>query len=158
LSQAVLPVIGIVSAFTIAHSITLGVAAAQWIALPAAFIEPAIAATIVLAALDNLWPIFPVRRVAVAFCFGLIHGFGFAGVLAELNLPSVRFALALLEFNVGLELGQLAIVVVTVTLLFLLRHRARYRALVVRGGSLAAIAIGALWWVERTANIAWLPV
>jgi hypothetical protein len=158
LSQAVLPVIGIVSAFTIAHSITLGLAAAQWIALPAAFIEPAIAATIVLAALDNLWPIFPVRRVAVAFCFGLIHGFGFAGVLAELNLPSVRFALALLEFNVGLELGQLAIVVVTVTLLFLLRHRARYRALVVRGGSLAAIAIGALWWVERTANIAWLPV
>ena len=66
--------------------------------------------TIVLAALDNVWPIFPVRRVVVTFFFGLIHGFGFASVLAELNLPRADFAWALLQFNLGLEAGQLLIV------------------------------------------------
>ena len=68
--------------------------------------------TIVLAALDNLLPLFPVRRVVVTFVFGLIHGFGFAGVLAELDLPTRRFAWALLQFNLGLEAGQLLIVAV----------------------------------------------
>ena len=157
-SQAVWPVVGIVSAFTVAHSITLGLAAAKWVALPAAVIEPAIALTIVLAALDNLWNVFPVRRVVITFAFGLIHGFGFAGVLAELNLPRTEFALALLEFNVGLELGQLAIVIVATALLFWLRRRPRYRALVVGGGSLAAIMVGALWLIERTVNVSLLPV
>ena len=85
--------VGIVSAFTVAHSITLALAALKLVSLPPAFIEPAIAATIVLAALDNVLPIFPVRRVVVTFFFGLIHGFGFAGVLAELNLPTRRFRL-----------------------------------------------------------------
>ncbi|MEP7056846.1 MAG: HupE/UreJ family protein, partial [Caldimonas sp.] len=84
LSQAVWPVVGIVSAFTVAHSITLGLAATKVVSLSPAFIEPAIAVTIILAALDNVWPVFPVRRVVVTFFFGLIHGFGFAGVLAEL--------------------------------------------------------------------------
>jgi hypothetical protein len=101
LGQAVWPVVGIVSAFTVAHSITLGLAALKLVSLTPAFIEPAIAATIVLAALDNLLPIFPVRRVVVTFFFGLIHGFGFAGVLAELNLPRADFAWALLQFNLG---------------------------------------------------------
>ena len=158
LSQAVLPVVGIVSAFTLAHSITLGLAATRVVSLPAALIEPAIAVTIVLAALDNIWPVFPVRRVVVTFCFGLIHGFGFAGVLGELNLPTTQFAWALLEFNLGLELGQLAIVVLATTLLFALRARPAYRAIVVRGGSLAAIGVGVLWLVERTANVSLLPI
>ncbi|HEY9065200.1 MAG TPA: HupE/UreJ family protein [Burkholderiaceae bacterium] len=157
-SQALLPVLGIVSAFTVAHSVTLGLAAAKWVVLPASLIEPAIAATIVLAALDNVRPIFPVRRVVVTFAFGLIHGFGLAGVLAELNLPRTEFALALLEFNVGLELGQLAIVIVAIGLLFALRQRPRYRAWVVRGGSMAAMAVGALWLLERTVNVSLLPV
>jgi len=156
-SQAVLPVAGIVSAFTLAHSITLGLAASRTVSLPAALIEPAIAVTIVLAALDNLRPIFPVRRTAVAFCFGLIHGFGFAGVLDELSLPASQFAWALLEFNLGLELGQLAIVMLATAALFLLRARPAYRAVALRGGSLTAIVIGALWLVERTANISVLP-
>ncbi|HKX41880.1 MAG TPA: HupE/UreJ family protein [Burkholderiaceae bacterium] len=156
--EAAWPVVGIVSAFTVAHSITLGLAAMKWVVLPAALIEPAIAVTIVLAALDNIRPIFPVRRVVVTFCFGLIHGFGFAGVLAELSLPRAKFAFALLEFNVGLELGQLAIVTLATALLFGLRHRPGYRALVVRGGSLAAMAIAALWLIERTANVSLLPV
>ena len=158
LSQAVLPVVGIVSAFTLAHSITLGLAAARLVSLPASLIEPAIAVTIVLAALDNLRPVFPVRRVVVTFCFGLIHGFGFAGVLGELNLPTAQFAWALLEFNVGLELGQLAIVVLATAALFALRARPAYRPIVVRGGSLAAIGVGVLWLVERTANVSLLPI
>ena len=153
LSQAVWPVVGIVSAFTIAHSITLGLAATKVISLSPAFIEPAIAVTIILAALDNVWPVFPVRRVIVTFFFGLIHGFGFAGVLAELNLPTARFAWALLQFNLGLEIGQLMIVVGVTTVLFLARNARAYPAWVIRGGSFAAIGVGVLWLIERTANV-----
>ena len=158
LSQAVLPVVGIVSAFTVAHSITLGLAAMKVVSLSPAFIEPAIAVTIILAALDNVWPIFPVRRLVVTFFFGLIHGFGFAGVLAELNLPTSTFAWALLQFNVGLELGQLLIVVCVTALLFLLRQRPHYPSWVIRGGSFAAILVGVLWLIERTANVSILPM
>jgi hypothetical protein len=153
ISQAVWPVVGIVSAFTVAHSITLGLAAMKVVSLPSAFIEPAIAVTIILAALDNVWAVFPVRRVIVTFVFGLIHGFGFAGVLAELDLPAARFAWALLQFNVGLEAGQLLIVVAVTALLFLLRRGALYPRLVIGGGSVAAMLVGALWLIERTANV-----
>ncbi|MDH5580214.1 MAG: HupE/UreJ family protein, partial [Betaproteobacteria bacterium] len=117
LRQAVLPVAGIVTAFTLAHSITLALATLRWVSLPAAIIEPAIALTIVLAAIDNLRPIFGARRGWVTFLFGLVHGFGFAGVLGELNLAAGQFAYALLQFNLGLELGQLAIVVLGTGLL-----------------------------------------
>ena len=153
ISQAVWPVVGIVSAFTVAHSITLGLAAMKIVSLPSAFIEPAIAVTIILAALDNVWPVFPVRRVVVTFVFGLIHGFGFAGVLAELDLPAARFAWALLQFNLGLEAGQLLIVVLVTALLFLLRRGALYPGVVIRGGSAAAMLVGVLWLIERTANV-----
>ncbi|WP_161974611.1 HupE/UreJ family protein [Piscinibacter terrae] len=158
LSQALLPVLGIVTAFTVAHSITLGLAAMKWVSLPPSFIEPAIAVTIVLAAIDNLRPIFANRRALVTFLFGLIHGFGFANVLAELNLPPADFAWALLQFNVGIELGQLAIVAVVVALLFLLRQRRRYPRWVISGGSCAAIVVGVLWFIERTANVSLLPM
>jgi hypothetical protein len=158
LSEAVLPVVGIVSAFTVAHSITLALAALKVVSLSPAFIEPAIAVTIILAALDNVWPIFPVRRVVVTFFFGLIHGFGFAGVLAELNLPTSAFAWALLQFNLGLELGQLLIVVCVTALLFSLRERPGYRSWVIRGGSLAAILVGVLWLIERTANVSLMSI
>ena len=157
LSQAVWPVVGIVSAFTVAHSITLALAALKLVSLTPAFIEPAIAATIVLAALDNVLPIFPVRRVVVTFFFGLIHGFGFAGVLAELNLPRADFAWALLQFNLGLEVGQLVIVAVATSVLFGLRRSPGYPRFVIGVGSAVAIAIGVLWLIERTANVSILP-
>jgi len=157
LGQAVWPVVGIVSAFTVAHSITLALAALKVISLTPAFIEPAIAATIVLAALDNVLPIFPVRRVVVAFFFGLIHGFGFAGVLAELNLPRADFAWALLQFNLGLELGQLAIVAVATSVLFALRRWRGYPRVVIGAGSAVAIGIGVLWLIERIGNVSILP-
>jgi hypothetical protein len=157
LSAAVWPVAGIVTAFTVAHSITLGLAALKLVSLTPAFIEPAIAATIVLAALDNVLPIFPVRRIVVAFFFGLIHGFGFASVLAELELPRADFAWALLQFNLGIEAGQLVIVIVMTTLLFSIRRWSGYVRVVIGGGSAVAIAIGALWFLERTANVSILP-
>ena len=158
LGQAVWPVVGIVTAFTVAHSITLGLAALKLVSLTPAFIEPAIAATIVLAALDNLLPIFPVRRVVVTFFFGLVHGFGFAGVLAELDLPRADFAWALLQFNVGLEVGQLAIVAGATSALFGLRRWRRYPTVVIGAGSAIAIAIGVVWLIERTANVSLMPV
>jgi hypothetical protein len=158
IGQALLPVAGIVTAFTVAHSITLGLAALKLVSLPASFIEPAIAITIVLAALDNLVPIFRGRRVLVTFLFGLIHGFGFAGVLGELNLPAGEFAWALLQFNLGIELGQLTIVLVAAAVLYLLRERRGYPVWAIRGGSMAAIAVGVLWFIERTADVSLLPL
>ncbi|MDQ6684502.1 MAG: HupE/UreJ family protein [Pseudomonadota bacterium] len=158
LGGALWPVVGIVSAFTIAHSITLALAALKIVSLSPSFIEPAIALTILLAALDNIRPIFPVRRIAVAFFFGLIHGFGFASALAELNLGRGDFAWALLQFNLGIEAGQLGIVVVATTLLFVIRRWPRYRQVVVVGGSALAMLVAATWLVERLADIKVLPI
>ena len=153
LKEAVWPVVGIVSAFTVAHSITLGLAALKLVSLMPAIIEPAIAVTIAMAALDNLWPFFPVRRVVVTFFFGLIHGFGFASVLGELELPRAAFAWALLQFNLGLELGQLLIVAGVTALLFALRRWPAYAKVVIGGGSMVALVVASLWFVERTANV-----
>jgi len=151
--QALLPVAGIVTAFTVAHSITLALAALGGWTLPSSVIEPAIAATIVLAALDNFWPLFRGRRGTVTFLFGLIHGFGFAGVLAELELPTAQFVWALLQFNFGLELGQLTIVGAALGTLYFLRSSPRYPAWVIRGGSAAVMAMGGLWFLERTVHL-----
>jgi hypothetical protein len=154
---AVLPVLGIVTAFTVAHSITLALAALKWVALPSSFIEPAIAVTIMLAAFNNIWPIFGGRVLLVTFAFGLLHGFGFASVLSELNLPTVQFAGALLQFNVGLEMGQVLIVMGAMSLMFLARNSLKYVPLVIRGGSAAAMVVALLWFVERTADLKLLP-
>lgn len=114
--------------------------------------------TIFLAAVDNVLPVFPVRRVIVTFFFGLIHGFGFASVLAELNLPRSQFVWALLQFNVGLELGQLLIVVTVIAGLFMLRRWAQYRTVVIVGGSIIAMIVASLWFIERTAHVTLLPM
>lgn len=158
LRDALLPVLAIVTGFTLAHSITLVLAALKLVSLPAWFVEPAIAATIVLAALDNLRPVFGrVPRGAVAFGFGLVHGFGFAGVLGELELPAGEFAWALLQFNLGLELGQAVIVSMAVALLFAARAHRAYPRVAIGGGSLAAIVLGVAWFVERTVDVTLLP-
>ncbi len=156
--QALWPVVGIVTAFTVAHSITLALAALKIATLPAWFVEPAIAVTIVVAALDNLVPVFRLPRGAVTFAFGLVHGFGFAGVLGELDLPAGAFAWALLRFNLGLELGQLAIVSAAVALLYAARRWRGYPRWVIGAGSAAAMALGALWFVERAAHVSLLPL
>ena len=148
--QALGPVAQTVTLFTLAHSVTLALAALGWVRLAPAFVEPAIAATIMLAAIGNLRPMLLRWRNAITFGFGLVHGFGFAGVLGELQLPPAQLGWALFQFNLGLELGQLVLVGAVVPLLFALRHRTAYVPVVLRAGSVAALLMAALWLVERT--------
>ena len=146
-------VLRVVTAFTLAHSITLSLATLGLIALPSRVVESVIAASVVLAALNNVWPLVGGRRWMVAFAFGLIHGFGFASVLADLGLPRDALVLALLGFNVGVELGQLAIVAVFLPLAYLLRATRLYRSGLVVGGSLVIALLATLWFVERAFSV-----
>ena len=151
--DAAVDVLKIVTAFTLAHSLTLTLATLGVIQLPTRWVESAIAASVVLAALNNVWPLFRGRRWTVAFVFGLIHGFGFASVLADLGLPQGALVLALVGFNVGVELGQLAIVAVFMPLAFALRRSAFYRRVVMLGGSWTIAALAAVWLAERLFEI-----
>ncbi len=153
LRPALADTVRVVTAFTIAHSITLSLAALQWVILPSRLVESVIAASVVLAAVNNLFPRTSRRRWQMALVFGLIHGFGFASVLADLGLPAGALVLALVGFNVGVELGQLAIVAVFLPLAFALRHTAFYRTGVVRVGSLVIAALAAWWLVERAFDL-----
>ncbi len=150
-------VLRIVTAFTVAHSITLSLATLGYVTLPSRAVESAIAASVVLAALNNVFPMFQGRRWAVAFAFGLIHGFGFASVLADLGLPQAALALALVGFNIGVEIGQLAIVAVFLPLTFALRRTSFYRQGVRVVGSLLIAALAAVWLTERLFNLKVLP-
>jgi HupE / UreJ protein len=146
-------VLKVVTAFTLAHSITLTLAVLGVIELPSRWVESVIAASVVVAALNNVWPRVLGRLWMVAFGFGLVHGFGFASVLADLGLPGDALALALVGFNVGVELGQLAIVVLFLPLAFALRRTGLYRRALMVGGSLAIAVLAGIWLVERAAGI-----
>ncbi len=150
-------VLRIVTAFTVAHSITLSLAALGLVSLPSRLVESAIAASVVLAALNNVWAVFHGRRWMVAFAFGLIHGFGFASVLADLGLPQGALALALLGFNLGVEVGQLAIVLAFLPTAWLLRRSAFYRRVVLLGGSLLIAVLAAVWLAERAFELKLMP-
>jgi len=150
--DASLSVLAVVTAFTLAHSITLSLAALQIISLPSRLVESAIAASVVFAAANNLVPMVHGRWL-MAFFFGLIHGFGFASVLTELGLPTGALAVSLVGFNLGVELGQLAIVVVFLPLAFVLRHTPFYQRGVLLGGSWAALLVALAWFVERAFNL-----
>jgi len=150
--EASVGVLWVVTAFTLAHSITLTLAALQFISLPSRLVESAIAASVVFAAANNLRPVVQ-QRWLMAFCFGLIHGFGFASVLAELGLPANALVLSLVGFNLGVEIGQMAIVAVFLPLAFLLRHTPFYQRGVFRLGSWAAMLVALAWLVERAFNL-----
>jgi hypothetical protein len=143
----------VVTAFTLAHSITLSLAALGMVALPSRWVESAIALSVVLAALNNLFPVVSGGRWLAAFGFGLLHGFGFAGALQDLGLPTSGLALSLAGFNVGVELGQLAIVGAFLPLAFLLRGTRVYRRWLLVGGSGAIAAIAAVWLAERALDV-----
>ena len=136
----------LVTAFTVAHSLTLALAALGVLAPPSRWVESLIAASVLLAAVDNLWPLLPGPRWPVVAFFGLVHGFGFAGPLQDLGLERGALALPLLVFNLGVEVGQLVIVALLLPLACALRHARWYRVGVVRVGS-TAIALLALGWV-----------
>lgn len=150
-------VVQVVTAFTVAHSITLSLATLGVVSLPSRWVESAIAASVVFAALNNLFPLFEGKRWMMAFAFGLIHGFGFASVLADLGLPQHALLLALVGFNLGVEAGQLAIVSAFLPLAFYLRNTRFYQHVVLHGGSLMIALLAATWLAERVFDFKVLP-
>jgi len=150
LSTRLKPLLWQVTAFTVAHSITLGLSIYGVVSLPPNIVEPLIALSIAYVAVENLitrelhpW------RVLVVFLFGLLHGLGFAGVLRELGLPRSEFLTALLAFNIGVEFGQLAVITVAAAALWPFMRRPWYRPGVVVPASMAIALAGAYWTLTR---------
>lgn len=146
---ALVNVLKIVTAFTVAHSITLTLATLGVVELSSRWVESAIAVSVILAALNNLYPLITKKLWMIAFAFGLIHGFGFASVLADLDLPRQALLLALVGFNLGVEVGQLAIVCAFFPLAFWLRDSWFYRKAALVGGSVLVAVVGSVWLAER---------
>ncbi len=149
LREASVDVLKVVTAFTLAHSFTLSLAVLGLVHLPARWVECAIAGTVLLGALNNLHPVIVSRRWVVAFAFGLVHGFGFASVLADLGLRGINLVLSLVGFNSGVEIGQMAIVLGVLPLAFLLRHTWLYRRTFMPAGAAAIGLLAAYWLVAR---------
>lgn len=152
LSHRMAPLLWQVTAFTIAHSITLGLSMYGVVSLSPAIVEPLIALSIVYVGVENiLTRTLKPWRVVIVFGFGLLHGLGFAGVLTEIGIPESDFITALVTFNVGVELGQLAVILGAWLLVAAwFRHKDWYRYRVVIPGSLAISLVGAYWTLERT--------
>lgn len=146
--RVVRDVTAVVSAFTVAHSLTLMLATFGLVRLPSRWVEVSIAVSIVLVALNNLVPVLA-GRWPLAFGLGLLHGLGFSSVLMDLGLPARHVAAALLGFNLGVEVGQLAIVAVFLPLAFLVRASPLYRRAALVAGSVAVAVVGAWWAIER---------
>ena len=144
------PLLAQVTAFTLAHTITLALAIFDLVSLPGRIVEPLIALSIAYVAVENLWTdqARP-ARLALVFGFGLLHGLGFAGVLTELGLPPGRFVNALISFNVGVEVGQLAVIAIALLTVGWFRHKDWYRKAIVIPGSVAIAAVGLYWTIER---------
>ena len=155
-ARRLMPVIKIVTAFTLAHSITLSLAALNFVVIPPIVVEPAIAASIVYVALENFFTRDIDNRWRVAFAFGLIHGLGFAGALREIGLPAGAVAPALAAFNIGVEIGQVAIVSIVVPALIAVdrvmavdRTKPVRAATVVYSLSALITALGSYWFLTR---------
>ncbi len=138
-----------VTAFTIGHSITLVAATLGWTSASPAWVEPVIAASIAATAVLNLWPVRGLRAERLALVFGLVHGYGFAGLLSEMAAPPGLLPWALAGFNLGVEAGQLLAVTGWVLLVQAVVDRRWYQPLVVRGGSGVLILLSSWWFVER---------
>ena len=147
--QALIYVIKVVTVFTIAHTITLSLAALGAVSLSSRLVESIIAFSIAVAALNIIVPIFRDRIWLVVFAFGLFHGFGFASVLGEYGIPSNYIVHSLLGFNIGVEIGQVAIVCALFPILYLLRGLKLYTSVILRAGAAVLIAISMYWFTER---------
>jgi hypothetical protein len=146
---ALISILKVVTAFTLAHSITLTLAALDVVRLPSRLTESVIAASIVIAALNNIFPVVTESRARIAFAFGLLHGFGFASVLSEMGLPPGARILSLFAFNLGIETGQLAVVLAVMPCIYALRKVALYRRTLVPVGSAIIAAVALVWLVQR---------
>jgi hypothetical protein len=149
-------ILGIVTAFTVAHSVTLIAAGLGLVRLSSSVVEPAIALSIAYVAVENLVVPEPRRRWLLTFGFGLVHGFGFASVLADIGLPPRGLVLSLVSFNVGVEAGQLAVVTAVAPLLLWLVPRLRGQAAARRWGSVALLVMASFWFFERVLHKSWL--
>ena len=151
------PLVKIVTAFTVAHSITLVLAALEWVALPSQLVEAGIALSIAYVAAENFWLRDARHRWILTFCFGFVHGFGFANVLRDLGLPSQGLIASLLAFNVGVEIGQVVIVALVFPLiLWLSRQRFHERAVQLVSGIILLFGLG--WLVERIFDLSYMPL
>ena len=151
LSVRLAPLLIQVTAFTVAHTLTLALSVYGVVSLPSSIVEPLIAASIVYVAVENiLTPQLKPWRALVVFGFGLLHGLGFAGVLQEVGLPHGQFVPALVSFNVGVELGQLAVIALAYLAVGIWgRNRPWYRPRVVIPASATVAAVGLFWTVQR---------
>lgn len=150
LSPALRPLLIQVTSFTVAHTVTLALGTLGVVSISPAIVEPLIAASIVYVAIENILSArLQAWRPLVVFGFGLLHGLGFAGVLADIGIASGYFITALISFNVGVELGQLAVIALCLLLFGWFRHHPRYRQFVTIPLSLLIAAVGAFWFVER---------
>jgi hypothetical protein len=153
LRAAVVEILKVVTAFTAAHSVTLSLAALGVLALPSRVVESAIAASVVLAALNNVVPVVRADRWLAAFALGLLHGFGFSSTLADLGLSGAALIPTLVGFNMGVEIGQGAIVALFVPLAFAARKTAAYRWGALQLGSIVIAIIAAIWFCERAFSL-----
>ncbi len=150
LSLRIRPLLAQITAFTVAHTLSLALAMLGLVHLSPRIVEPLIAVSIVYVAVENIFASeLKKSRVALVFAFGLVHGLGFAGVLSELGLPRSEFVPALLSFNVGVEIGQLTVIAVAFLALGAFRERSWYRMRIAVPASLAIAAVGLYWAVTR---------
>jgi len=155
--RALINVLKIVTAFTVAHSITLSLATLEIIQLPSRLTESAIAASVVIAAINNIFPIFQRREWMVAFGFGLIHGFGFASGLSDMGIMRQTLAVSIVGFNLGVETGQLAIVAIFLPTAYALRASWIYQRVTLAFGSSLIVFIASVWLIERAFNLKLAP-
>jgi hypothetical protein len=146
---ALISILKVVTAFTLAHSLTLSLAALDVVRLPSRLTESVIAASIIIAALNNIFPVVTDGRARIAFAFGLLHGFGFASVLADMGLPHGARLISLVAFNLGIETGQLAVVLAVMPVVYALRAGQFYRRAVMPWGSAVIALIALFWFVQR---------
>src|SRR6202034_3421199 len=146
---AVFSILKVVTAFTLAHSITLTLAALDVVRLPSRLTESVIAASIIVAALNNIFPLVTERRARIAFAFGLLHGFGFASVLADMGLPHGARLISLVSFNLGIETGQLAVVLAGMPAVYCFRKELLHRRAIMPWGSAVIAAVALVWLVQR---------
>jgi hypothetical protein len=146
---ALVDVLKIVTAFTLAHSITLTLSALEVLRLPSRFVESGIAASVILAAANNVIPVLEDDRWTAAFALGLLHGFGFSATLMDLGLPRENLVLTLFGFNLGVEIGQMCVVGAFLPLAFFLRRTLFYRKGMLVGGSIVIAVVASIWLTER---------
>ena len=149
LKPALISLLKVVTAFTIAHSITLSLATIGLVSLPSRLVESAIALSVLLVAINNIKPLFTHARWSMAFFFGLIHGFGFASVLSDLDLNNGSLLISLLGFNIGVELGQGIILLLLFPVAYSLRKTKVYQGTILKGGSILISLLASFWLVQR---------